>query len=384
MKKSNKGFVITEVLIISTIIMGILIFVYVQFKNINRNYQRSFVYDTVSGMYAAHDFINYINDGSIDALKSALGNSSDYYVDLTDCDVSLVMNSSYCELLVNKYNVNQVVFAREDLNDLRNSNPLDIEQDMIDYIKYINVMGDSTDYRLIIKFNDNSFASCRFNQGISYANSGMLIHLDAINNNGTGHSSQLEEWVDLSGNSNYASITSSAWYSSEVIMNGSSSYARVNSLSNYDFSSSFTIETLAKIMGVSGDTEFLCNGDLAHGFCLYMDSSYKLGGKAYIGSSLKTLVSSTAFQLDRYYNITFTYDGATLKLYVNGAMVGSSAITGNLVVSSTGLSIGAMINGSNTNEYANVSFKNILLYNRALSDAEVLNNYNTDVNKYGL
>jgi len=66
MIKNNKGFAITEVLILSTVIIGVLIFMYSQFKNINRSYQISFKYDTVEGMYLANNIINYISDDNYD------------------------------------------------------------------------------------------------------------------------------------------------------------------------------------------------------------------------------------------------------------------------------------------------------------------------------
>ena len=56
--KNNKGFAITEILILSTVITGILLFMYSQFKNINRSYQTSFIYDTVEGMYLANNDIH--------------------------------------------------------------------------------------------------------------------------------------------------------------------------------------------------------------------------------------------------------------------------------------------------------------------------------------
>ena len=67
-KNNNKGFVITEVLILSTVILGVLTLMYVQFKSVNRSYQYSFKYDTVEGLYLANNIVNYINDGNYDNL----------------------------------------------------------------------------------------------------------------------------------------------------------------------------------------------------------------------------------------------------------------------------------------------------------------------------
>ena len=105
MIKDNKGFVITEVLILSTVIIGVLIFMYSQFKNVNRSYQYSFKYDTVEGMYLANNIVNYINDGNFDKLVELLNNDSKGYIDITECNIENSNLISYCSSLFQKTGV---------------------------------------------------------------------------------------------------------------------------------------------------------------------------------------------------------------------------------------------------------------------------------------
>ena len=46
---------------------------------------------------------------------------------------------------------------------------------------------------------------------IDYVEDGLILHYDAINNTGSGHSNNITTWKDLSGNSNDAIITGGIW-----------------------------------------------------------------------------------------------------------------------------------------------------------------------------
>jgi len=162
MIKNNKGFVITEILIISTVVIGVLIFVYAQFKNINRSYQYSFKYDTVQGMYLTNNIINYINDDSYDTLVTKLNTSELGYIDITECDIVDFSTSEYCKMLFNKSEVEQVLFTEENLARIK-SDMASLPEDMKQYINNISSANAINDYRIIIKFKNQTFATMRFN-----------------------------------------------------------------------------------------------------------------------------------------------------------------------------------------------------------------------------
>ena len=46
MKKNNQGFMLVEFLVVSIFVLGTLIFLTIEFNNINKSYNRSFKYDT--------------------------------------------------------------------------------------------------------------------------------------------------------------------------------------------------------------------------------------------------------------------------------------------------------------------------------------------------
>ncbi|HLP50638.1 MAG TPA: immunoglobulin domain-containing protein [Chitinophagales bacterium] len=69
-----------------------------------------------------------------------------------------------------------------------------------------------------------------------------------------------------------------------------------------------------------------------------------------------------------WYHAVCTYDGATVKIYINGALVLSTAATGNIANNTAPLRFGADQSGANT---LNGFMDEIRIYNRALTESEI-------------
>jgi hypothetical protein len=82
--------------------------------------------------------------------------------------------------------------------------------------------------------------------------------------------------------------------------------------------------------------------------------------------------SSTAGAI---YHIVGTYDGSTLRLYVNGALAGSGT-PGTLALSASHASIGDAWNGSAQSLFFNGTIDEVAIYPTALSATQVTNHYN--------
>lgn len=87
---------------------------------------------------------------------------------------------------------------------------------------------------------------------------------------------------------------------------------------------------------------------------------------------VQTAVSSTNIPVNQWYYVTGTYDGSTIKIYVNGALTGSVAMAGSINQGSQPVIIGAHSYGSieDVNIFNGI-IDDVKLFNRALTPEEV-------------
>ena len=392
MIKNNKGFVLTEVLILSTVIIGVLIFMYSQFKNINRSYQYSFKYDTVEGMYLANNIVNYINDGNFDKLVELLNNDSKGYIDITECNIENSNLISYCSSLFQKTGVEKIIFTHENLSKLRqNMNSLD--SDFKKYINQIQTTNNENDYRIIIKYQNKTFASMRFNKGNAYVQDGLIAYLDGINNTGNGHSNETQSWADLSGNGNDATLYNNpVWSNNSLTFDGLTNYARLENTANMEFPNGTTWEVRIKIVSLmdlntTNSTEFFGNWEAIGGGGLSFNTNNNFKVGLYLSDSnnntvVKSITSDTQNNINQHYTLTAVYDNQKLKIYINSLLASETSYEGVLNPAVVPFAIGGNPNTTGMDRYANVEFQNVLIYNRALTENEVKRNYQADLARY--
>lgn len=106
--------------------------------------------------------------------------------------------------------------------------------------------------------------------------------------------------------------------------------------------------------------------------------------------SSHTLLSTLTISINAWYYIGFTYDGSTLRGYINGQPAGSLAKSNRETPynnGNTGLyyNIGSR-SGTNMLSGTDGSFRlgALHIWNNAISDAVILNNYNVSKTAYGL
>lgn len=158
MKKSNKGFMLLETLIVSTFILGTLIFLYVQFSAVKRTYDVSFRYNTVPGLYYAKEVARFLKeDGYAEIDKNLSGNN---YINITNCTYS----SSLCSKLVEKIGAKTIIYVGDNIENLKkelNDNNYDtsvFDQEFKRFVLYLD-NGTINRNRIIIEYNDLTFAT---------------------------------------------------------------------------------------------------------------------------------------------------------------------------------------------------------------------------------
>ena len=97
--------------------------------------------------------------------------------------------------------------------------------------------------------------------------------------------------------------------------------------------------------------------------------------RAHVGvpSGFQNFNGTRPLQLQTWYHVAMTYDGSSLRLYVNGALDGSMAVTGPIITSTDPLLIGGSVPGPWN---FNGRVDELSLYGRALSATEIAGIYN--------
>jgi hypothetical protein len=109
-----------------------------------------------------------------------------------------------------------------------------------------------------------------------------------------------------------------------------------------------------------------------------------------LGSNTSTYTDVTggiSINQNTWYQISVTYDGTTIKSYVNGVLDINTVPSNSLGYDATYNKV--IVGGTYTKQSGVVSpfqgnISNSIMYNRALSSAEVLQNYNAAKSRFGL
>lgn len=164
MKKNNQGFMLVEALVMSMVIIGVLIYMFIQFQIISRNYDKSFSYNSVTNLYFTNEIKNYlkIND-TLTEIKNDIDNAQKKYVivyqnnswNISDYNTSIGNN------LISKANIKTIVVANESLSEFKTERTVGFSEKMNDFIHYVKVDKQEEFYRIIIEFNDDTYASLK-------------------------------------------------------------------------------------------------------------------------------------------------------------------------------------------------------------------------------
>lgn len=157
MKKNNAGFMLVEALVMSMVILGVLIFMFIQFENISRGYDRSFHYNTIQNIYIVNEIKQYLIENSDwNSLKEEVDNNTKKYINITDKYTDNTFTT-----LKQQAKVQTILLADESLSQLKGYRTKELSEKMNDFVNYVKVDKVDTQYRLLVEFSDETFASLR-------------------------------------------------------------------------------------------------------------------------------------------------------------------------------------------------------------------------------
>lgn len=223
--------------------------------------------------------------------------------------------------------------------------------------------------------------------GIAYNTSivmnGLVMYLDAANSR--SYSGSGTSWYEISGSGSTATLSNSPTFSSinngGFIFNGSNQYATVPTASRFDFSTGSTTVTAWFKLTSSGYNCIVSKRN-GTGFQLY-----SLSGKLYAdGAGTAGKSSSQSVNTGNIFYGAVVYDRASslMRLYINGVEDGNVALASTTLTDVAGVNIGRATLGGGSSDYFNGTIYQVQIYNRALSAAEIKQNYNATKRRFGL
>lgn len=192
---------------------------------------------------------------------------------------------------------------------------------------------------------------------------------------------------DDSGNKNHGELINGAVSNgSTLTLDGTNDYATFRDV---DDMSTFTVEVWFKLNALPGAstigaviTNMYPGATSKINYYLgFYGTTNTLYGGFYDGTTWRlagpiTVASST------WYHMAVTYDGATIKIYKNGALTSSLSHTGTPASSRGGVILGKHYQTSS--DYINAEIPVAKIYNRAMTDGEINQNFVALRGRYGL
>ena len=213
--------------------------------------------------------------------------------------------------------------------------------------------------------------------------SGLVLNLDA--SNAASYAGSGSVWNDVSGNNNNGNLISGVTYSSidggTMVFDGSGNN-RVQTNLNTAFTD-FTVGIWYKDNGSQAYGR-LMDKDFVNGFWLGRNggaASSWGGGIQEPGDPYGIFIT---LQDAQWHFIVSVRSGSTHTIYGDGITNKATNTVGNAPLSSKSIAIGGWSDGGTASQVLTGSISQALVYNRALTEAEILQIFNATKAKYGL
>jgi hypothetical protein len=221
---------------------------------------------------------------------------------------------------------------------------------------------------------------------------GLIVYLDASNPNSYPRSGTT--FNNLASNLYSGSLVGNTTYTSanngSMNFDGNGDYISVNNINGSGISSQFTLNFWIKNTNVGGGSPTIYSG-LINGiggtggqinrFLIKDSFNQFLLQITPLGGANTNVTSNTFTSIQNQISMcSVTYNGSLTSFYINGSSVGTStALSGPITTGSSNSTIGW--GAATTSYYFSGSIYSTQIYNRALSQSEIQQNYNAHYRK---
>ncbi len=183
--------------------------------------------------------------------------------------------------------------------------------------------------------------------------------------------------TDAAGNGNNGTISGATWvpgrFGTALSFDGTSNWVTVPDSASLDLTSGMTLEAwiYPTALGTNWRTVIFKEqpGNLAYG--MYANTTAgRPNAQVFVAGSDRNVNGSAQLPVNTWTHLAATYDGANIRIFVNGSQVGVAAQTGAITTSTGVLRIGA---NNIWPEWFQGRIDEVRIYNRALTAAEIAN-----------
>lgn len=218
----------------------------------------------------------------------------------------------------------------------------------------------------------------------SIVRSGLVLHLDAANSK--SYPSTGTAWTDLSGNSNNGTLTDGPTFDSSnggsIVFDGINDFIETNKLGIVPASTNFTVSVWLNVpLNPTKVHGAIWSQDAGGMFYAYTTFGTAAGRVRFNGIGISEILVGTDIRGIGWTNLVLQREGSTFRLYRNANIEASATNAGSVNVNST-FKIGR--EHSTLDRVFNGRISNFKVYNRALTAAEIAQNFEAIRGRYGI
>lgn len=222
--------------------------------------------------------------------------------------------------------------------------------------------------------------------GLPIVTDNLILHYDISNSSSYPGSGTTV--TDLSPTGRNATLvggpTFTTTFGGELVFDDVDDYGTVTGSSPLNALSNFTVEMVAAVNSISNfdGLFFKTSTNLWNdGFGCYYENNFL---KFWLNAYNLNIVSYNIGANEPVKHYTFSYNGSQLKLYVNGVNVSNFSYSSAILNTSANLLFFARPVSGGIGGFSGGDFYIFRMYSDALSDAEVLSNFNATKTRFGL
>ena len=217
---------------------------------------------------------------------------------------------------------------------------------------------------------------------------GLILCLDAANSKSYPGSGTT--WTDLSGNGNTGTLVNGVGYSASnggaLSFDGSNDYVDCGDREIFKIPSQLTLEAFFNISTYVNWSGIIGKSNSGKGvYMMHLSASAPRIRFSYNSVSpwtVNIVDGNYALTTNQWLHSVIVYDGSNVNFYINGSLDKTQNIGSITFDTGAGYSVTLGQDPPGSNEFFNGRISNAKIYNRALSAAEISQNYNALKSRY--